>query len=322
MTYLNFQEAMQRAKNASFEPLPDGPYDVVCIEAVPTESSTNKPMIKLKYQVESGPQAGKKVFSQQVFSADNDNALSIFFRYMAFHGLDEGYFSQNPGWEQVAASLVGRRVRLVLGHRVWQGVTRNEVNQVLPPSDPAAGLPGGMPNGGIAAGLPGGVAGVPQMTVPSTPAYQPPVQQAPVQQAAPIVQQPVMQTPVAQPPVAQPPQSMPILQQHPQDLHGQPVQQPAPAPVPQPQPQPEPTGQLAFDPLLAQPQQVSPPPAVDPAQQLVPPVVPPVTDVPQVDQTAQPVQPQPEAVAPVPAVSQATTDSTQVPPPALPEVEG
>lgn len=192
---LNFGEAIKRAKNASFDPLPEGTYDVICIEATPTESSTNKPMIRLKYQVESGPNAGSKVFNQQVFSADNDAALAIFFRYMAFHGLDEAFFSANPPWEQVAAALVHRRVRLVLGIRQWQGQDRNEVNQVLPPS---------VPDAGAAATPPPAQTPPPQLQVPFVP---PAVTQTPlaVPPAVPQVEVPAAVVPTAAPPAAEVP---------------------------------------------------------------------------------------------------------------------
>jgi len=288
VTVLNFPQAMANAKKASFDPLPDGVYDVVCIESVPTESSTNKPMIKLKYQVETGPHAGSKVFNQQVFSADSDAALAIFFRYMAFHGLDEAYFSANPAWEQVAASLVGRRVQLKLGQRVWQGQTRNEVLQVLPAATPGAMGIGGQ--GTTPQPLTAPAMMQPTMTAPSVVADP---SQVPYQQPQ------VVQQPVQQPVVGVGPAPLQLVQQ-----------QPAPAPVQQPYVPPP------VDPII-QPQ--VPQPTLQPQVQQLPTVdqLPTAADMQQ--QPQQVYQPQPEAPVQVP-VEQQPPQQPVVEQPTLPEV--
>lgn len=296
MTVINFPQAMQQAKTASFDPLPEGTYDVVCIESTPTESSTGKPMLRLKYQVETGPQAGKKVFNQQTFSADSDAALAIFFRYMAFHGLDETFFAANPAWEQVAASLVGKRVQLKLGHRVWQGQTRNEVLQAMPASSPGAvGLGAQQPM--MPAAQP-----TPQFTQPQFPA-QP---QFPVQQ-------PMM--PTAVPPAAVPQPQGFVSPQIEQLFAQPPVAAPAVAPAPVPA-QPALVEQLpTAEQFIAQQAQVPQPvaqvpPQVPTAEQAPPPAMPQVPTEPPgvpVDASAvygtpapQAQQPQPEAQPQVP----------------------
>lgn len=199
MPVIDFNAAMSQAKNASFEPLPDGNYNLVCLEATASESQTGKPMIKAKYQVEDGPNQGKKVWNNYTFSADNDNALAFFFQHMGFHGLDHSFFAQNPAWETVASSLQGRRIQVTLGQREFQGTIRNDVKKIMPPS---------------------GATPAPQA------APQPQQQVAPPQQPAPQVQVPVQE-------VAPQPAPQPVVQEQPQP---QVVQQPAPQQVPQ-QPQ-------------------------------------------------------------------------------------
>lgn len=191
MTVINFQQALQSAQTASFEPLPDGTYDMVVVESTPTTSSTQKPMIKVKYRVETGPSAGKTVFNNYTFSDDNPTALAIFFRHMAFHGLDANFFTQNPAWETVASTLLNRRVRVELGTRMWQGEPRNDVKRISPPDAQAAGQ--------VPAGVPG-----PTAPVAAPAAIMPPAQfQTTAQLTAPPVAPPTM-VPAPTPPVMQP----------------------------------------------------------------------------------------------------------------------
>lgn len=243
---INFQAAMAKAASASFEPLPDGEYNLVCIESTPTESSTGKPMIKTKYQVEDGPNAGKKVFNQYTFSEDSDNALSFFFQHMAFHGLDSAFFSQNPAWETVAGALMGKRIRVVLGQDEWQGVKRNKVKRILPAATPGMGA---------------GVGAAPS----PVPAPQP--------QAAPQMMQPAPQMQQAVPAAAPAAAPAPMIPQQPAPVA--PAAAPAPAPtLPQVQ-APAPVAPVAAPVAAPAAAPVAAPVAPTPAPDVVPPVAPP-----------------------------------------------
>lgn len=243
MTVIDFNQAMARAKQAgSFDPLPDGEYELVCLEATPTMSSNNNPMIKTKWQVETGPHAGSKVWDQYVFSADNDNALSFFFTHMRHFGLDEAFFASIPpgsGLEPVAAALPGRRCRMQLGQRMWEGRPRNEVVRIMPPATPnpatastVAGLPAAaaapavptVAAPGAPVGVPAAAPQVPPAVPAAAPAAAPQVPPA-VPTVPPAVPQPGVPAPAPQPasaPVPQVPAAAP----------------PAPAAAPPPPPQP------------------------------------------------------------------------------------
>lgn len=244
MTVIDFNQAMAKAKAAgSFDPLPDGEYELVCLEASAVMSSNNNPMIKTKWQVETGPHAGSKVWDQYVFSADNDNSLSFFFQHMRHFGLDETFFSSIPpgsGLEPVATALPGRRCRMQLGQRMWEGRPRNEVLRIMPPATPNPAAAGGVVAGVPAAAAPavptvaapGNPVGVPAPAVPApAPAVAPQVPQVPPA-TPPSVQQP------APPPV--PPQPAPAPVAVPQVPAAQPAPAPQPAPVPQVAPPPPP----------------------------------------------------------------------------------
>lgn len=161
MTTVNFTQVLQDAKSASFEALPVGDYDVEVDKADSVTSSNGRPMIKATFKVIVGPHTNRKVINNFVLVVDNPTALAIFFRNMKAMGLDDTFFaSLGPSGtlDPVAQSLVGRRARLKLGQREWNGEMRNEVSQVMP----YTGAPGGM--GGVAgpaAGPAQGLVGTP-----------------------------------------------------------------------------------------------------------------------------------------------------------------
>lgn len=161
MTTINFGQVLQDAKSASFEALPIGDYDVEVTKAEAVTSSNGRPMIKTTFKVIVGPHTNRQVMNNFVLSVDSPVALSIFFRHMKCFGLDDQFFAALGAagtLDPAANAMVGRRVRLTLGHREWQGETRNEVNQVKPYTGAPSGLGG--PAAGPAAG-PQGLTGVP-----------------------------------------------------------------------------------------------------------------------------------------------------------------
>lgn len=149
MTTVNFTQVLKDAKSASFEALPVGDYDVEIEKADSVTSSNGRPMIKATFKVIVGPHTNRKVINNFVLVVDNPTALAIFFRNMKAMGLSDEFFASlgaSGTLDPVAQSLVGRRARLKLGQREWNGEMRNEVSQVMP----YTGAPGGM--GGPAAG--------------------------------------------------------------------------------------------------------------------------------------------------------------------------
>jgi hypothetical protein len=157
VTTINFGQVLKDAKSASFEALPIGDYDVEVTKAEAVTSSNGRPMIKATFKVIVGPHTNRQVMNNFVLSVDSPVALSIFFRHMKCFGLDDNFFAmlgESGTLDPAASAMVGKRVRLELGHREWQGEMRNEVKQVKP----YTGAPGGM--GGPAAG-PQGLTGVP-----------------------------------------------------------------------------------------------------------------------------------------------------------------
>lgn len=158
MTTVNFNQILKDAKSASFEALPNGDYDVETEKAEAVQSSNGRPMIKATFKVIVGPHTNRKVVNNFVLVVDNPTALAIFFRNMKCFGLDDNFFAMlgdQGSLDSVANAMVGKRVRLQLGQREWQGEMRNEVKQVKP----YTGAPSGM--GGPTAGPMSAMVGTP-----------------------------------------------------------------------------------------------------------------------------------------------------------------
>ena len=138
---INWAELQQAAGEAGFDAVPAGMYDVIVDTASTKAASSGKNMIVVRFKIENGPEAGKSVFNQFVLSPENANALAFFFRHMAAMGLSEAYFQSNPPLERVAADLTGRRCRIQVSIREWNGSDRNNVDSVAPPAGGPAAAP-------------------------------------------------------------------------------------------------------------------------------------------------------------------------------------
>ena len=141
MTETTWAELVNNSKN-QLEPVPPGDYDVRVLDASEDKSSTGKLMIRVKFEIITGPHAPRKIPTQFVLSDENPMALAIFFRHMQSMGLNADFFSQLPppvgdsmlqAGAMIASALLNRQCRVTLGIRAWQGVDRNEVKAVLPP---------------------------------------------------------------------------------------------------------------------------------------------------------------------------------------------
>lgn len=122
----------------------EGEFPVVVTETTVTAAATSgKPMIKTKLRVETGTYAGRTLFHNFNITADNDNAMRIFFGQMSVLGLDAAFWQANPSAtvDQIAAALVGRKAVAVVGGREWQGSMREEIKNWKP----ALGGPGSGP---------------------------------------------------------------------------------------------------------------------------------------------------------------------------------
>lgn len=269
----------------TLQAIPIGDYDVVVKTCEAKTTSNGKPMLNVKFAVEAGgPFSGRPIYNNFTISAESPNALRIFFTQMAAMGLDSAFFGGHPSMETVASSLVGRRARITVGHREWNGQQQLDVKSVKAPSGPQAAAPVATAGGAV---LPGGAALPPAAAPPIAPPVQQPVA-PPVAQPAPAAAPAYVQPPAPPaPPVAPPAPPAP-----PAPVAAAPVAPPASpvAPPAPPAPLAPPVAQAPTPPPPPAPV-VAPAPVAAPVAAAPAPVAAPEPVAPPVPVTAQTVVP-------------------------------
>ena len=132
MTSIDWGTLMGEAEDG-FTLAPPGDYGVIVREAEAMTYRTGNRGIKVKFAIESGPNAGNIIFNNFVLTPDNPKALGFFFRNMRTFGMDADFFAKNPPLEALAEFITGRRVVVNVKHEDYQGQTQLRVNAVKPP---------------------------------------------------------------------------------------------------------------------------------------------------------------------------------------------
>jgi hypothetical protein len=153
MSTLNWGDLVKDAgETGSFEPLPDGDYDLVVLEAVAKVSQSGKTMFALKAQVQNGAHAKRLVWDNLVVTPDSPAALGMFFRKMGALGLGREFFATNPSNAAIEQAAKGRAFRAQVGSRTWQGQKKNEIKMYytatagsVPTAAPVAAAPAPAP---------------------------------------------------------------------------------------------------------------------------------------------------------------------------------
>ena len=153
MSSLNWGDLVKDAGDVgSFEPLPDGDYDLVVQEIVAKVSQSGKTMFSLKAQVQGGAHNKRLVWDNLVVTPESPAALGMFFRKMAALGLGREFFATSPSNAAIEQAAKGRAFRAQVGSRTWQGQKKNEIKMyyvatspVGSPAAPAAAAPAPAP---------------------------------------------------------------------------------------------------------------------------------------------------------------------------------
>jgi len=111
----------------NYEPLPDGDYDLIVLEATAKVAQSGKTMFAIKAQVQGGAHAKRLVWDNLVVTPDSPAALGMFFRKMAALGLGREYFATAPSNAAIEAALKNRAFRAQVGSRTWNGSKKNEI---------------------------------------------------------------------------------------------------------------------------------------------------------------------------------------------------
>ena len=142
MSTLNWSDLIRDAgETASYEPLPDGDYELVVLEGTAKVTQSGKTMFSIKAQVEGGAHNKRLVWDNLVVSPDNPTALGIFFRKMNALGLGRDFFDRAPTNAQIEQALVGRKFRGQIGSRTYNGNKKNEIKNYYPAKGATASAP-------------------------------------------------------------------------------------------------------------------------------------------------------------------------------------
>jgi hypothetical protein len=140
MSSLNWGDLVKDAGDVgSYEPLPDGDYDLVVLEVEAKTSQSGKTMFSLKAQVTGGAHNKRLIWDNLVVTPDSPAALGMFFRKMGALGLGREFFASSPSNAQIEAAAKGRAFRAQIGSRTWQGQKKNEIKMYY--TAPTAGTP-------------------------------------------------------------------------------------------------------------------------------------------------------------------------------------
>jgi hypothetical protein len=158
MASINWNQYIAAAEAAGeslddFTPVPANTYEVNVLkaEAVKTKGGNGKAvkdMLKLTLVIEGGPHAGRRLWSNQVFSPESPKAVAIFIRTLKSLGAGQ-LMDSGASFEQIAAGLQGALATVKVSVGEYQGKPKNEVDSI--------------------AGRTGGTAG-PNLSAPSAPA--------------------------------------------------------------------------------------------------------------------------------------------------------
>jgi hypothetical protein len=143
MSSLNWSDLIKDAgETTSYEPLPDGDYELKVIESKAKSTQSGKTMFSITTEVQGGPHAKRRVWDNLTVSPENPKALAIFFSKMEALGLPRDYFNSNPSNAQIEQALLGRSFRGSLGKKTYNGNVSNEITKYFRlVADTTAGVP-------------------------------------------------------------------------------------------------------------------------------------------------------------------------------------
>jgi hypothetical protein len=180
MSTLNWGDLVKEAGDVgSYDPLPDGDYDLKVLEATAKVSQSGKTMFAVKAEVQVGAHAKRLVWDNLVVSTDNPTALSIFFRKMNALGLGRDFFASSPSNAQIEQALKGRTFRAQVGSRTWQGQKKNEIKAYY-----SVAAASSVPTAPVAAAAPAPAPAPAPVAAPAAEAPAPAPAPAPIAEAA------------------------------------------------------------------------------------------------------------------------------------------
>jgi hypothetical protein len=143
MTTIPWSQLKASAEDpGDFTPLRPGNYPARVESVEVKETRTGKPMFSLTWVVTSGPDAGRKTWSNIVLSAENPKSMGFFFKDMATLGADAAFFDAEPSLAEVAARIQQAQANVIITVRPQRNdPTRLEVSRISPQTSATASAP-------------------------------------------------------------------------------------------------------------------------------------------------------------------------------------
>jgi len=147
MSSLNWSELVKDAGDtSSFEPMPEGDYELKVVESKATNTQSGKTMFKITTEVQGGPFNKRKVWDNLTVSPEVPKAMTMFFVKMSALGLGKDFFDTNPSNAQIEAALLHRTFRGKVTQETYQGNVGNKIGMyhrtvASPTVNPAAAAP-------------------------------------------------------------------------------------------------------------------------------------------------------------------------------------
>lgn len=146
---VNWGEVIQEAREGggSFEPIPQGDYDLLITNPSHKVSQGGKKMYVVEATVQGGPYNGRKIWDNLVVSPESGTAMGYFFKKMKAIGLPVDYFQSQPSDDQIVNDLRNRTFRAKVGIKNYLGKDSNNILEYYPaaggviPATPGAAMP-------------------------------------------------------------------------------------------------------------------------------------------------------------------------------------
>lgn len=131
----NLMVDLNDVEDVTFEALPKGIYPCSIVECEFSYSqSAGNPMWTLTMEVSDGDYAGRKLYSHLVFAGAGLPITKRQLQRIAPELFDGAF---NPEDDEVIQSMVGKDINVKTAPRKYEGVMRDNVRDLFPPSDEA-----------------------------------------------------------------------------------------------------------------------------------------------------------------------------------------
>ena len=135
-TWSELVDDSEEEGGGTWEPIPEGEYDLKVADAEQRLTQSQKNMYVIKAEVLDGPYAGRIIWHNFVVSDDNKRAMFHFFKNMSALGIEKDFFRNNPTNDSIVNVLKGRQFKAEVGKKIYNDQVRNEIKTFYASANP------------------------------------------------------------------------------------------------------------------------------------------------------------------------------------------